>query len=315
MFDKVTKYEDNIIKFITKYEKLLYKVVGYFEKLILAIVYSLEFVSFLILDGLNRFNKIMRYTTIPFHWLWIKYELYMMSKKDLEDKPIFQIGVHYMYGLPKAGKSTLTYHAMMDYAYHTGKTSYTTAMMEIPRLNVYGREYYYHQLFDPSEFFSGGEQIVSFNTFRHNMIVYEEMLTRYHQRDNSKKSYNDEVLPMIAAMGTQRHQGIDLFYFISQLPRNDIALMQMLRGYHKMKIVKRFDYTTWLETGKFRFMIKGWRVVSYNVEATSGNDYKLVNKKRWFYKCIHQEDMNYFNRLNMKKHYQSLRMHRGVEMQ
>lgn len=313
--EQINNYENKIINFINKYESIVKKITNVISIAAVSFLSIFEKLVIGILDLINMLMKPIRYSTYPLHWIWIKVELKLMrSKEKLTDKPTFKLGAHYFYGKPEAGKSTCVYHHMMDYANYTGKSSYTTAMMETPRKNVYGQLYYYHQLFAPDEFFQDGQQIVAFDTDRHNMIVYEELLGSYHQRNNAKKSYNDEVLPMIASMGAQRHQGIDLFYFISQLPRNDIAIMQMLRGYHEPQIKKQFDYKNWLDTGKFRFRIKGWKITSHEVVPNGGNDYKLVNKHVWFLKNIYDEDFKYFNKLNMKSKYDSLAKHRGVEM-
>ncbi len=317
MIKKIKNYEDRLIKKIKNYEVFLNKIISFYDNCLLKIIDFLKSASYKLLDLISKFGKFMRYSTYPLHWIWIKIHLAMFNQEDkLEDLPIFKLGAHYIYGKPKSGKSTLVYHAMMEYAFHTGKTSYTTANMETPRKNIYGKEYYYHQLFDPSEFYEDGEQIVQFNHYRHNVIVYEEVLAQgMHQRNNNKKSYNDVVLPMLSAMGTQRHQSIDLFYFISQLPRGDISLMHMLAGHHEPKIKKVFDYKYWLKTGKFKFKIKGWYVTSHDVIPVSGSDYKLINKKKWFYKCKYYEEFDYFNMLNMQDYYKKLPMHKGVEMQ
>jgi len=312
--ESLSIYEKKVLDFICKYEMIFNKIINtvdhvvinfieYFEKLIFFIIYLFE------LTGL-----IMRYSTFPLHWIWIKLELNKREDK-LTDLPLFKLGAHYIYGKPSAGKSTLIYHATLDYAYYTGKTAYTTEMMETVRTDVFGKNYYYHQLFSPSDFFKDGVQVAGFESDRFNMIVYEEMLTKYQQRNNAKKSYNDEVLPMIASMGTQRHQGIDLFYFISQLPRNDIAIMQMLIGYHEPQIKKAFDYKHWLNTGKFRFYIKGWTIKSSEISLLDGYNYKLVNTKRWWYPNKYPEQFKYFNRLNMKDQYDKLEKYKGVEMQ
>lgn len=315
MLDRLELYESKLLSFINKYEQIIQTTIGFIAFLALKFWQLFEKLMFGLLELINLISKPIRYLTYPLHWIWIKFELYLMRKDaQLTDLPQFKMGAHYIYGKPASGKSTFMYHSMMDYAYYTGKTSYTTAMMETPRKNVYGREYFIHQLFAPNEFFVDGEQIVAFNTNRHNVIVYEEILGTYHQRNNAKKSYNDEVLPMIAAMGDQRHQGIDLFFFISQLPRNDIAIMQMLKGYHEPKIKKQFDYKNWLKTGKFRFRIKGWKVTSHEVAPSGGNDYKLTNKRVWFYKNIYDQDFEYFNKLNMKSKYDKMTVHKGVDM-
>ena len=316
MVEKTIKYEEKVFELTDRYESFLNKIANFYQKIIYLIFNGIKMGFYFALEALEKFGKVIRYTTFPLHWIWIKLHFRSWRTEErLEDLPIFEVGAHYVHGLPKSGKSTFSYQAMMEYAYHTGKTSYTTAMMELPRKNMFGVEYYLHQLFTADEFYIDGEQVVRFNTHRHNMVVYEEVLAQgMHQRNNNKKSYNDVVLPMIAAMGTQRHQGIDLFYFISQLPRGDISLMHMLAGYHIPKIRKTFDYKNWLQTGQFRMKIKGWHMISYKVTPTSGHDYKLVNKRKWFYKCSHYEEFEYFNRLNMQEHYKNLPMHKGVEM-
>lgn len=308
----VNKYQGKIFKFIDKYQDKIFKFQALYMKIILFPIHILKSSLYWFLSLVSVTGKFVRYTTFPFHWIGI-YIYLRKSLKKIDDLPIFKLGAHYIYGKPGSGKSTMIYHAIMDYAYMTGKCSYTTAYMEIPRTNLDGTQYYYHQVFEPSDFYKDGIQISSFDP-KFNIVVYEEMLTQYHQRDNKKKSYNDEILPMIGSMGTQRHQGIDLFYFISQLPRNDISIMQMLIGYHEPKIKKGFDYLHWLETGLFRFKIKGWKVTSYEVEISGQYDYKLVNKKRWFYENIYPDDMEHFNRLNMKKQFNALPRMKGATM-
>jgi hypothetical protein len=313
-FPKIDKYEVKLFRSIEVYEKYIYLISHYWRIGFLAFTHVWKTFFLYVAHILTYTGLIMRYSTIPIHWIWIKREMKKSDGYKLEDKPLFQVGGHYIYGKPGAGKSTMTYHAMMDYAYYTGKCAYTTEMMEMPRKDISGKEYYYHQLFQPSDFFAEGVQVTGFDSDRFNVIVYEEMLTKYQQRNNKNRSYNDEVLPMIASMGTQRHQGIDLFYFISQLPRNDIALMQMLKWYHEPKIKKAFDYHHWLQTGKIKFYIKGWYINSYTVSPKGGNDYELKLYEHWFYENIHKEDMQYFNRLNMKDKYAKLKKMKGVPM-
>lgn len=311
--EKLYSYEDRIFKFVEKYELIFKKIINFIDKLVITTVSFYEKAIFAFIYIISFTGKVMRYSTFPLHWIWIKLEL-RKQDKGLLNYPLFEIGAHYIYGPPKSGKSTVMYHAMMDYAYYTGKTSYTTEYMEKPRTDLYGNQYYYHQVFTASDFYKDGEQIASFDTRNFNVVVYEEMLTKYQQRNNKEKTYNNEVLPMIAAMGTQRHQGIDMFFFISQLPRNDIAIMQMLVKYHEPKIKKVFDYRNWLSTGGFRFKIKGWYMTTHDIQITSGSDYKLVNKYRWFYHNKYPKDFEYFNKLNMKDIFAKLPKHIGKEM-
>lgn len=316
MFIKTNEYEKKIFEFTDKLNDKLQSIYNGFELVAFFIAKYLELANFFIATILSYTQKAFRYTTFPIHWIWIKIHLRKEQAEKITDLRIFAKGAHYIYGAPEAGKSTLMYHAMMDYAYYTGRTSYTTEMMETPRKDIFGKEFYYHQYFEPSEFFKDGKQVVSLDTDKHNVVVYEEVLTKYHQRNNSSNSHNHEVLPLVASMGGQRHQGkgIDLFYFISQLPTNDISVMQMLKGYHEPKIKKGFDYKHWLNTGEFKFGIKGWWITSYNIIATGRTDYKKINPYKWFYKFKYHEDFKYFNRFNLKEHFNKLPKHKGSEM-
>lgn len=316
--ERLVTYEEKFFNFLDKYQNFFNKLINFFDSTFLKTAKLLK--STIVITGniLDSFGKIMRVTTTPFHWLWIKYDVWKMRRHitDITEMPIFELGAHYFYGKPASGKSTSVYHAMMDYAYYSGRTSYSTHPMEKARKNVYGQEYFYHQVFDPHDYFNEGEQKFAFETKYHNMIVFEEMLGDMHQRNNKQRSHNDLVIPMVASMGGQRHQGegIDLFYFISQLPGNDISIMQMLRGYHEPKIVKRFDYKNWIETGKYRWTIKGWWITSHDVQVVDRSSYKLINKRKWFYDFKYEEDFKYFNQFNLKQKYAEMKKLPGKEM-
>lgn len=300
--NKIDKHIENILTFINKYETFVKKVIFLIRKCIFKVINFLRYIMNIYIGFFAKFARFARYTTKPVHWLLILFDIWKMKPKE-EDIPLLQLGAHYIYGKPGSGKSTMTYHAMTHNGYLSGKAALTTAQMEIPRLSLSGAEYYLHQRFSPSDLFQEGQQTVSIDSNKFNMIVYEEMLTYNNQRNNKNSSYNNEFLPLIGAIGTQRHQGIDIFYFISQLPRNDIQLMQILSYYHIPKVKKGFDYEHWLETGKYRFTIKGWHVESYEITPKGSSDYELTNKKKWFYKNEFFEDMKFFNRLNMKKEF------------
>lgn len=302
--EKIEKYESLLFAFLDGYSHVIKYIIDFIDKVVLGSISTLKSVVYAYIELIEFIGIVGRYSTIPIHWIWIWWDLKFGQVKNPIEYPFFEVGGHYLYGKPGSGKSTFTYHAMMEYAYLTGKCALTTEYMELPRKRLDGSAYYYHQVFSPSDIFQDGEQIAGFPE-GFNFIVYEEMLTKYNQRNNKQSTYNDEVIPMIGAMGTQRHQGIDLFYFISQLPVNDVQIMLMLKGYHVPKIAKKFDYAYWLNTGKFRFIIKGWWITSYEIVPKGGNDYELSKTGRLFYPCTLQEDMKYFNRLNMKSTYDS----------
>ncbi len=83
--------------------------------------------------------------------------------------------------------------------------------------------------------------------------------------------------------------------------------MQILKGYHIPKIKKGLDYKLWLDTGKIRFKILGWKVTSRDIDLGGNNDYKFINKRIGYYKNKYPEDMAYFNRLNMKEKFAQLK--------
>lgn len=302
--NKIIEYEQYVFDFIDKYAKRVRKIQKSITVSFFAVINLLEIITNFAVDQADNLYALGRQMTRPLHYIWIWGWLYKIKSKDTTP-PIFETGAHFIYGLPAAGKSTMTYHAMMDYAYQTGKTAYTTEQMEIPRTDLDGEEYYYHQVFDPSDFFSDGIQTHSFDDDK-NFIVYEEMLTKYNARNNNQKVYNSEVIPMIGSMGTQRHQGIDLFFFISQQPKADTQIMNMLAGYHEPRIRKVFDYDNWLKTGKFGFRIKGWWITSSKIVRTGADGYRIQRVKRWFYENKFDEHFKYFNRLNMKAKYDAL---------
>jgi hypothetical protein len=302
--DRVDKYEERLTLVLSRYKLIVESIIDFIDKVVLKTISTLKNAVYQLVEFINLISIMGRYSTIPIHWLWIWWDLKFGRIENPIDYSFFQVGGHYIYGKPGSGKSTFTYHSMMQYAYMTGKCALTTEYMELPRKKINGSSFYYHQVFSPSDIFKDGEQVAGFPE-GFNFIVYEEMLTKYNQRNNKQSAYNDEVIPMIGAMGTQRHQGIDLFYFISQLPVTDVQIMLMLKGYHVPKIAKKFDYPYWLNTGKIRFIIKGWWITSYEIVPKGGNDYELVKQGRLFYPCTLQEDMSYFNRLNMKSTYDS----------
>lgn len=301
---KIINYERIINDFLNKYENVVTSIQEKITIVVYAVINVISTISNIAADIALGIYTVGRYMTFPIHFIWIWGWLRIIRKKD-DTLPIFNVGAHYIYGLPAAGKSTMVYHAMMDWAYRTGKSSYTTEQMEMPRKDLNGTEYYHHQVFEPSDFFEEGEQKYSFDP-DFNIVVYEEMLTKYNQRNNKQRAYNDEVIPMIGSMGTQRHQGIDLFYFISQQPKADVQIMNMLAGYHIPKIRKVFDYKKWLETGKFSFRIKGWWIKSSTIIPTGADGYKISKPKRWFYENTHSDIFEYFNRLNMKAKFDKL---------
>lgn len=308
-------YEKKLFAFLDKYEEVIKGIVNVLSKITLYVASTVESIAFKLIDVFESLYTLMRYTTIPLHWIWIRLEISRYQKNnEVTELPFFEPGAHYWYGKPGSGKSTSVYHAMMQHSYYTGKCALTTEPMETAREDLSGFKYFYHQLFSPGDYYEDGNQIYGFPE-GFDKIIFEEMLAqKINQRNAKSSSHNNVVIPLIESMGTQRHQGIQLFYFISQLPRNDIQIMLMLKGYHVPKIIKRFNYGLWLKTGKIRWTVKGWRITSYDVEPKGGSDYQLINKRRYFYEMTLEEDFAYFNRFNLQAKYAKLEKAKGVTM-
>lgn len=310
------KYETKVFNSLDRYEKKLISIIVFYRKVILRFIAIIDLFFRTVANLLNKLYKIARYSTIPLHWLWIFITLRKMveDQPDFMDLPFNKNGAHYWYAKPGEGKSTCVFHKNMEHAYLTGKAAYTTVQMERPRTRRDGTKFVYNQVFDPNELFVEGKQIKAWDK-RFNKVVFEEILTQgFNHRLNNQSSYKDIVIPMIASMSAQRHQGIEIFDFISQLPKTDIQIMQMLTYYHRPKIKKKFDYVHWLQTGKFRFTIKGWKIKTYEIMLTGAADYEIVPYKTYFYPCTLHDDMEFFEQFNLKKNFDSLETMKGVTM-
>lgn len=250
-----------------------------------------------------KYYKQARYITIPFHWLWIWLWQYFYSNKDLKE-PTNEVGVHYVSALAGQGKSTFLWQKMNDYAKMTGKCSYVTTAMEKLKYDDDGNAYVHHIQFRPEDFFGpiGDESKLGYQKKRFNndlacAIVYDEMHVLNNNRLNSTRENKQVFIPMISSFVMQRHFGFNWILIASQQPRNDNQIMNILVGYHQVRIKKGFVYKDWLKDGLFTRRIKGWSVKTFNVKATESS-LQLVSRKRWFKKATVSFDD--FESLNMK---------------
>jgi hypothetical protein len=187
--------------------------------------------------------------------------------------------------------------------------------MEKIKFDEDGDPYVKHIHFRVEDFFgkpitdddNRGVQKKRFNSELATAVVYDELHVINNNRLNGTTQNKQVFIPMINSFVLQRHFGIKWILLASQQPKNDTQIMNILTGYHRVKVKKGFKYSRWLQNGKFEFVIKGWRINSYTVKVE--NDYlKLVGDRKWFKKAT--VDFSDFETLNMAKALDHLPMDR-----
>lgn len=307
LIERLDEISEKVISYADVFDKYFSKIFDPIERYI---IHSFDLIG-VFLNKLGKdimkYYKQARYLTIPFHYVWIWLWEYFYRNKDLKE-PTNEIGVHYVTALAGQGKSTFLWQKMHDYARMTGKCSYVTTEMEKLKYDDDGNPYVHHIHFRPEDFFgpkedaNGDESKLGYQKKRFNSnlacsIVYDEMHVLNNNRLNSTRENKQVFIPMISSFVTQRHFGINWIIIASQQPRNDNQIMNILVGYHQVKIKKAFIYKDWLKDGLFIKRIKGWTVRSFNVKATD-TSLQLISRKRWFKKATASFDD--FESLNMK---------------
>lgn len=285
--ERYPKYQEKLLIFINFYYK-------YFEILIENIIF----------EGILYYNdyvlilyRTARFTTIPLNKLWIIGWMKTTFSLGRKKEPLDEEGNHYITALVGGGKSSLMKAKMDDYAAMTGKASYVTTRMEKPKFD--GSQWYVnHRFFNFEEFFGGGKQIKKFNTNLFCAVIFDEMHLKNNQRNNKKTEYNEIFIPIVNSSIRMRHDGIKWMLFSSQMPKNDIQLMSLIKYYHKVKVIKGIRYWDWILTGEFKYTILGWKIQTFTVEANDSG-LNLKKHKTWYKKC-YQSYLDDFETLAMK---------------
>jgi len=300
----VDKFADDILKFADFYQDVLEKITRPINKFL--DWYGNKVWKSLI--GMSKtimhYYRLARILTIPLHWIWIWIWVYFFTNKE-EKEPMNAIGTHYIQALAGGGKSTIIWQKIHDYAKMTGKCAYLTTEMEKLKFDMDGTPYVHHIHFRPKDFYGVtkegeqfGQQLKRFNSELACCLAFDEIHVLNNNRLNGSRAYNQIFIPMINSFVLQRHFGINWVLVASQQPKNDTQIMNILVGYHQVKIKKGFIYSKWLQDGKFERKIKGWSVNSFAVKVQ--NDYlKLVSKRKWFKRATVSFDD--FESLNMAK--------------
>lgn len=279
--EAIDKYASFINDFIYKNKKISNKVSDSFYLLINHLIKLVYFIVNFYSDQVMKLYTIARWSTIPTNKLWIiGWFRYILSQSERD--PFDEGGNQYINAPVGGGKSSIMFAKMKDFAKRSGKASYVTTAMEKPKYKNMER-YVYHRVFNLQEFFSEGKQIRNFDTDHFDTIIVDELHLLNNNRKNKEKAYNDIFLPLVNNSILMRHKGIKTILFASQMLKNDIQLMSLLKYYHKVKAVKGIDYRQWLIDGKFKITIIGWKVQTYTIEMTD-NGFKLHKHKFWFKK-------------------------------
>lgn len=300
--------------------KLLYKLENASRKFAMAranknIAFSKFVYDFLTSEGVY---KVARWTTIPFSWLWLKF-LKSRTKKIL---PVFEEGTHLVFALQGGGKSSGAYEFIEELRLRTGLGSYVNVLMEKPRYDPVGKYYYrFHKVFKEEDFWGlkhTGEysdkgdpiytstQRMQFDP-RFRNVVIDELLSTFNHRNNKSGQYNEVFIGMMKGIAHQRHQGIDRFYFCSQIDTTDIQLMSIFKYTHAIKVHLDVTYPEWLKSGKLSRHIQGWWINSSHRE-TNKRGKEIIRSKRYYLKRTFIE--KYFETKNMSHEYKKLQKDR-----
>lgn len=298
------QYYKNIGKFINYIEKIIemffkvlflgFRITAYIKEQIINVYSKIAL----------KFYKLMRWMTIPYNWLIIRTWLWYIFYGG-ENEPLDVEGVHYIVSPPGGGKSTLAKQKMDEHMSRTGKTSYVTTKMEMPKVDATnGKKYVYHRWIDIKKYYKDGKKVMQYNTKLHNMMVIDEFHVLNNNRLNKTTKYNDFFIPFINDLVLIRHIKFRKVYLLSQVPSNDIQLMSILVRYHEVKLKKGVNYWRWIKTGKFEILPLKWRIKTYTIEP-------LTNKKhliRIWSKKVDMNSLDDFETLNMASHGSDLPM-------
>lgn len=237
----------------------------------------------------ERARKLSR----PFHHIWhLVYQSQMRKNYDDFDLIDKTQGLQIIGGNTGSGKSTLAFDVMEKDRLNNNKAWYVNTLFEKPRYyepaNAYVR---FHRYLPFDKVWSDYKMHLQLdNTY--GGYVIDEIHRIFDYRLNRTNDYASKFTPFRDyAVIVRKH--IKKMIGITQMDRLDIQLMYLVHMWHKPKIDIGFDYEDWmLETGLFRFKIKGWWIESFTVD-TSNSSNMLVPIKKWYRKAT--ADFEYFD--------------------
>lgn len=263
---------------------------------------------------LRRLKRIYRKTTVPINIPVFRY--LVRKNKGINIPAILRHGIHYIYGLPGAGKTSLVYDIIEHLYQQYGFGSYVNAHFEKPKYDeAKDTTFLHHPYFEIGDHFGKTEyqdkndvtryKITQLKKFdrRFKNIVFDEVLSWLNHRQNNTSDYLEIFIALIGFLAQRRHRHIKRVYFLNQLDTTDIQLMSAFNYTHEVQVILHIPYKEWVETGELTKHIKGWKINTYKYGAvgkkTADNKYlvethyrKATADFKYYETLAHQQDDN-----------------------
>lgn len=241
----------------------------------------------------KRLKDVQRKTTVPLNWPYFRY---LIGKGKGKHIPlILHHGIHYIYGLPGAGKTSLAYELIEQLYQLFGYGSYINAPFELPKYDeLKDINYLHHILFEVNDHFGKVEyfdkktnekkfKITQKKPFdkRFSNLVFDELLSWLNHRQNNTGEYMEVFIALITFLAQRRHRHVKRAYFLNQLDTTDVQLMSAFTYTHEVQVVLHVPYKEWIKTGKLTKHIKGWYVKTFkfnSIGKRNSENKKLVQK-------------------------------------
>ncbi|MDY0277168.1 MAG: hypothetical protein RBQ97_03690 [Acholeplasma sp.] len=249
--------------------------------------------SFFNIFNKNALWKKARFLTWPLHKIWTYYYVKIVKRKKEEYDIIDSTeGLQIISGNTGSGKSTLGFDIIEKDLLLNNKPWYVNTLIEKPRyytpLEAYVR---FHRYIPFNKVWSDYKMKLQLSN-DYGGYLLDELHRIFDYRLNQTNEYLSKFVPFRDySVLIRKH--IKKIVGLTQMDRLDIQLMYLVKLWHKPRIDIGFDYEDWLiETGLFRFKIKGWFIDTYVVD-TSNPSNMLILYKTWYRKS--SANFDYFD--------------------
>lgn len=264
--------------------------------------------------GNRKLQKDVRKSTKYLNWPLF---YYLKNRAHGKVRAIMLPGVHYIYGLPGKGKSTLFFDIIEEIRVKTGHGAYINTLMELPRFDEKTGKYYtYHPNFVVEEFFgklfnetTGKWKIMQLKKFskKFKTIGFDELLSFLNHRQNNTGEYLEIFLALIKFLAQRRHRLMNRVYFLNQLEKTDVQLEGAVNYIHEVEVSLDISYDDWIETGEMEKHIKGWYIqTSIPGRGKKSKENKILIESYFRKKTA---DFTYFTSLVKNDEYENVPEH------